>query len=155
MNLLKTCTVTSNSPAKTESIAEKIGQALRGGEVVELISDLGGGKTTFVRGLTRGFGSSDHVSSPTFTINQQYQSGNRTIHHFDFYRLADPGLMEHELRDVLADPSAVTVIEWSKVIKYALPRKRLTVAIEYGSENTRTLRLSCPKFLTYLLEGVC
>src|SRR6185436_20817876 len=93
-------TVVTTSAVETESLGEKVGRNLKGGEVIVLSSDLGGGKTTFVRGLARGADSADHVSSPTFTLSKVYQLQNdtkastdsntktlREIQHFDFYRL--------------------------------------------------------------------
>ncbi|MBX4191001.1 tRNA (adenosine(37)-N6)-threonylcarbamoyltransferase complex ATPase subunit type 1 TsaE, partial [Candidatus Saccharibacteria bacterium] len=80
----------STSSAETESIGSLIGASLKGGEVIELRSDLGGGKTTFVRGLAAGAGSKANVTSPTFTLSRLYPAKNFSIHHFDFYRLNDP-----------------------------------------------------------------
>jgi len=84
---MDTLRITSESPEATEQLAEAIGRRLTGGEVIELVSDLGGGKTTFVRGLARGLGSADVVSSPTFTVSKVYKADKLELHHFDFYRL--------------------------------------------------------------------
>jgi tRNA A37 threonylcarbamoyladenosine biosynthesis protein TsaE len=80
--------ITTKSSEETERLAEKLAQSFKGGEVVMMSSDLGGGKTTFVRGLVRGLGSSDHVSSPTFTVSQTYQGDKFRILHIDMYRLS-------------------------------------------------------------------
>lgn len=147
----------------------KLGQALRGGEVVELVSDLGGGKTTFVRGLVRGTGSVDHVASPTFTISRIYEAPARQtagmidpthppmpleIHHFDFYRLHEPGIIADELAEVVHDSSSVAVVEWADVVQHVLPGKRLTVVIEQLPVGTRRLTFRCPESLSYLIAAL-
>lgn len=148
-------TYTTNSGKQTEDLGQKIGRALKGGEVIELISDLGGGKTTFTRGLVKGAGSSDHVSSPTFTISNVYNGANVTLAHFDFYRLPAAGLMEHELEDVLDEPDKVVIVEWSDVVAHVLPKERLIVKIISGKdEEERTLTLSWPEKLNYLVAGL-
>ena len=91
--------------------ASKMGSLLRGGEVVELVSDVGGGKTTFVKGLAKGAGSKDHVSSPTYKISNVYKAPDFDIYHFDFYRLPEAGLIEHELADIKDQDDAVIVVE--------------------------------------------
>lgn len=118
------------------------------------MSDLGGGKTTFVRGLAKGLGSSDHVSSPTFTISKVYKAGQRELHHFDFYRLPDAGLMAHELQDVLSDPQAIVVVEWADVVRDVLPAERLTITFAKQADDSRTLQFQYPEKLVYLVEGL-
>jgi tRNA threonylcarbamoyladenosine biosynthesis protein TsaE len=144
----------SNSPKQTEIIAEKIGARLKGGEVIELVSDLGGGKTTFVRSLVRAVGSSDHVSSPTFTISNLYKTKKCDIHHIDLYRLHEAGLIEHELRDILTDKNVVVVVEWSDVVKHVLPEERLSIHIQTTGDETRELELSYPESLQYLMKNL-
>lgn len=146
--------ITTTNAAETEAIARAIGMQLKGGEVIELVSDLGGGKTTFTRGLAHGMGSHDHVASPTFMISRVYKVGRLELHHFDFYRLPEAGLIEHELEDILGDPRSVVVVEWSDVVQHVLPKDRLTIKIESAEGEARTLRLQAPESLEYLLEGV-
>lgn len=134
----------THSAQETEGIGEALGKQLRGGEVIELSSDLGGGKTTFVRGLARGAGSQDRVASPTFTISKIYDAPHFSIHHFDFYRLQEPGLIRHELEDVLGDPGIVTIIEWSAIIADVLPPGVIKVAITSHGENDRTILIDKP-----------
>jgi tRNA threonylcarbamoyladenosine biosynthesis protein TsaE len=123
---------------------------MRGGEVIELLSDLGGGKTAFVRGLAKGMGSKDMVHSPSFTLANQYRAGGLTLYHFDFYRLKDPGIMRDELAEVLADPKAAVVIEWANIVEDVLPVERLTVQIRVKSETGREFSFECPDNLQYL-----
>ena len=144
--------LTTTSALQTEQVAEAIGRQLKGGEVIELSSDLGGGKTTFVRGLARGFGSTDRVSSPTFTISKVYKHDNQEMHHFDFYRLQESGLIGYELEDVLSDPSNIIVVEWSDVVERVLPLERFKVQISVTEEMGRSLVLSFPDKLTYLVK---
>ncbi len=128
---------------------------MRGGEVIELVSDLGGGKTTFVRGLARGAGSPDKVSSPSFTINKIYQAPKFTIEHFDFYRLAEAGVVGSELAELIGDPKSVIVVEWANVVQQVLPKEHLQINIKTTGEQSRELQFKCPDSLKYLLEGVC
>ncbi len=145
----------SESAERTERIGELIGVRLKGGEIIELTSDLGGGKTTFVRGLARGLGSNDHVSSPTFKISNIYKSKDLSLLHFDFYRLADPGLMANELQDIVGDPKAVLVIEWADVLKHVLPERRLTIEFNQNGDGERQLMFNWPKELQYVMEKLC
>lgn len=146
--------IASGSSAVTEQLAETLGHNLRGREVIELVSDLGGGKTTFVRGLARGLGSRDHVTSPTFKVSNTYQGKDLIIHHLDFYRLPEAGLMAHELQEVIDDPKAVVVIEWGEVVRDVLPTERFSVTIKRTGEETREITIHCPENLKYLLENL-
>lgn len=143
--------ITTNSPAETEVLAEHVGRALRGGESIELISDLGGGKTAFARGLARGIGSQDHVASPTFTVSREYTSKHLTMYHFDFYRLQEPGVMLAELAELLVDPKGVVVIEWSDIVQHILPEQRLTVELTVTGETSRDIVITYPNVLQYLI----
>lgn len=138
----------------TEQLAEKIGQRLKGGEVIELIADLGGGKTTFTRGLARGAGSGDTVSSPTFTISKVYSAPYFEIHHFDFYRLEEPGIMADELAEIVDDPSIVTVVEWGENVRHVLPQKHLRVELKLDNGDGRQILLSAAPGLEYLLKDI-
>ena len=146
-------TIVSKSDKQTENIAARIGSQLIGGEVIELVADLGGGKTTFVRGLARGIGSSDHVSSPSFTISNEYKGKELQLIHFDFYRLGQAGLVENALIEFLGKPGIVVVVEWADIIKRVLPSERLSIDFRVISEESRKLSLTYPKSLDYLVEG--
>lgn len=146
--------IKSESSEQTEKLAARLGKVLKGGEVIELVSDLGGGKTTFVRGLAKGAGSKDKVASPTFTINKVYECPKFQIQHFDFYRLPDPGLTANELDEVVGDPDIVIVIEWADVVKHILPEKRLHIVIRQLPNGDRELTFKAPPSLNYLIEAV-
>ena len=135
----------------TEQLSRSVGRALRGGEVIELVSDVGGGKTTFVRGLAKGFGSDDAVGSPSFTLSRQYEAKGKTIHHFDFYRLSDPGILANELAEVLRDPQAVVVVEWADIVENVLPQERVTIQISSTGETQREFEFSYPEKFAYLI----
>lgn len=147
-------TARSNSPEQTEAIGLSIGRNLIGGEVVVLTSELGGGKTTFTHGLVKGIDSKDRVASPTFTISRLYNGKKLNIHHFDFYRLNNPGLIVHELSEVINTPNNVVVIEWPDLISDVLPKDRLTVEFKYLNDNNRKLLFTYPKSLSYLIGNV-
>lgn len=132
-----------SSEAKLRSFGEEIGQVLTGNETIELVGDVGAGKTTLVKGIARGLGSSETVQSPTFTINRVYQLGeDRQLIHYDFYRLNDPGVMKAELAEAIGDHRTIVAIEWAAVVDGVLPKDRLTIKITPLGENSRELSLS-------------
>ncbi len=135
MNTAMTWQVRSTGSADTERLGELLGKHLSGGQLLELVADLGGGKTTLVRGLARGAKSADRVSSPTFTISRIYRAKNFDIHHFDFYRLDEPGVVADQLSESLDEPNIVTIVEWSDIVKDVLPAERLTVRFKPVAEN--------------------
>ncbi len=107
--------------------------------VIELVGDVGAGKTTFVRGLAQGLGIEEPLSSPSFTISRFYQGDKVTLTHYDFYRLEDPGLMAEDLAESITDENNVTVIEWGQSIADILPPDHKIIEIKYIDENTREL----------------
>lgn len=129
----------------------KIGRRLQGGETIELIGDLGAGKTAFVRGLADGMGSDDDVRSPSFTLSNEYKAGKLTLHHFDFYRIQEPGILRQELAEVLQDPDAAVVVEWADTVRSILPDDRLTIRITPGGHIDRRFEFSYPGSLSYLV----
>ena len=127
---------------QTKSLGEKLGRSLSGGEVIELIGDVGGGKTTFVKGIATGLGIDEDVQSPSFTISRVYDARDDLIlAHYDFYRLADPGIMRDELYEAINNPGTITVIEWADVVEGVLPPKRITIRFEAISEDERRLTI--------------
>lgn len=118
------------------------------------MSDLGGGKTTFVRGLAKGIGSVDKVASPSFTIKREYYTEDLAIHHFDFHRLHEPGEILHDLAEVINEPSNIVVVEWADKVQGVLPAKRITVTIKPTGETTRQYSFKYPNQLAYIFEDV-
>lgn len=154
MNTDVTLRMRSTGSDETERLGEQIGRHLKGGEVIELVSDLGGGKTIFVKGLAVGMGSDDQVASPTFTISREYRAGKLTLHHFDFYRLNEPGIIKHELAEILGDPKTVVVIEWAEIVQQVLPRLHITVGIKTIAEQEREITIHCPTRLKYVIQDI-
>jgi len=130
-------TVTT-SEGETASIGVQLAQSLRAGDTVLLHGELGTGKTAFVRGLAEGLGiPTDAVSSPTFTLIQEYRGGRLPLFHVDLYRLDDPREIDDlGLEEIAAD--GVLAIEWAEKLP-RLPAAALTVRIEHGEGDVRTL----------------
>ena len=137
-----------------ETLGQKIGQNIRGGEIIELIGDLGAGKTTFTRGLAKGLGITDPITSPSFTINCNYSGRDGlTLHHYDFYRLNDAGVIAMELAESINNPKGATVIEWGDVIRDILPAKQhATITIAYLPSEGREVDIDLPSDMSYLLN---
>lgn len=129
-----------NSEETMREFGERIGRAVHGGEVIELVGDVGAGKTTFVRGLAAGMGIAETVQSPSFTINRVYTAPDkRFLAHYDFYRLNDPGIMANELAEAMHDDKTVVVIEWADAVTDVLPSDRITLTIATNADDTRTV----------------
>lgn len=154
MSTVTTWQTDSTSSGQTEQIAEKLGRNLRGGEVIELVSDLGGGKTTFMRGLVRGAGSSDRVRSPTFTLSSEYRAPRFTIIHFDFYRLGEAGIVGDELAEIVGDEEYVVAVEWADIVHEVLPAHRLTIRLLPTDDEARAISFAYPADLEYVLKGL-
>ena len=138
MNSAMTYAATTTDSGATQSLAERLARLLQGGEVIELVSDLGGGKTTFTQGLAKGLGYEGAVTSPTFTLSQVYKlADGRALHHYDLYRLHEGGVVGETLEEDLGAPGIITVIEWAGVVDAGLPADRLRIEIEPISETER------------------
>ena len=154
MNTDATLSIDLASLNESLNLAQKLGQNLKGGEFIELIADVGGGKTTLTKGIALGAGSLDDVSSPTFTISKFYRAEDFDIHHFDFYRLKDAGIIENELAESLSDPKVVTIIEWSDIVADTLPPSRLQIELTPTGDRERKAVLSWSQDHSHLLEGI-
>lgn len=125
-----------------ERLGERIGAKLKGGEIIELIGDVGAGKTTLTHGIARGLGIHETVQSPSFTISCRYAARNGlTLNHYDFYRLPDAGIMALELSETLTDPKAVTVIEWGETVQNCLPPDHIVIDIDYLPNQGRKVEM--------------
>lgn len=126
----------SHSPEETERIGEELGRTLHPGCVVAFRGGLGMGKTAFTRGLARGLGCRGRVTSPTFTIVNEY-SGDIPLFHFDMYRLGgEDELFDIGWEDYLAR-GGVCAVEWSENVADALERDTVRVDIRRGGEESR------------------
>ena len=111
--------------------------------VIELVGDVGAGKTTFTKGLARGLEITEEITSPTFTISKVYEnSRGQKLVHYDFYRLENPGIMVEDLFENLQDPQTVTVIEWADTVSEILPANHLRLEILINDDDSRTLNLT-------------
>ena len=135
-----------SSLEKTQEFAHLVGEKLRGGEILELAGDVGTGKTTFTKGLAAGLSIDDDVQSPSFTISRTYTCPNGLeLHHYDFYRLTEPGIMRHDVAESAASDWAVTVVEWGETVGDVLPEKRTKLYFSYGEgETERILKIASP-----------
>ena len=131
--------VFSRSPEQTRQIGMRLGGALQSGDVICLQGDLGAGKTTFVQGIARGWGSRDAVSSPTFIIVNVYRRGDEScLFHMDAYRLdSTPEAEELDLDSMLAQ--GPLLIEWPERMDGLVPPERLWVELEHISEEERAM----------------
>ena len=130
-----------NSTEEMIEFGREIGSNLEGGSVLELIGDVGVGKTTFTKGLALGLGVLETVQSPTFTISRVYEGDNLTLSHYDFYRLNDYGIMKMELAENLSNPQNITVVEWAGELADILPEKHLKLIFESISEDKRLVKV--------------
>jgi tRNA threonylcarbamoyladenosine biosynthesis protein TsaE len=138
-----TFSTSTTGPEATQALAAKLAANLIGGDVVELRSDLGGGKTTFVQGLARALGYTGGVTSPTFTLSQIYSlPSGLELHHYDLYRLNEAGVVGDELGEDIGDDHNITVIEWAGIAESNLPTDRLVVEFSVTGENDREITLS-------------
>lgn len=136
-------TETTNSVEETFELGKRFGASLKGGEVIEFVGDLGAGKTSFMRGVAEGLGSDDSVASPTFTLSNIYTGrDDLSIHHFDFYRLSEPGLVQEQLKEAVEDPKAIVCVEWAESVRGVLPEGRITIEITTLDEDTREFRFN-------------
>lgn len=131
----------SDSPKKTEEIAENLAKELTGGEVIAFRGGLGMGKTCFTRGLARGLDYSGDVISPTFALINEYLGGRLPIYHYDMYRISNwdelysSGFFEY------IDEGGVIAAEWSENIENALPDNTIFVEFEYLDDTTRKITI--------------
>ena len=136
---MNNCSFISHSVAETERYAERLAKTFVGGEVLLLKGDLGAGKTHFVKGLAKGLGIDDVVTSPTFALHNSY-AGRLTLNHFDFYRIDDSEEVAIlGLDEFFYDKNAVAAIEWSENVANLLPKHCVTVTIEKIDDDTRNI----------------
>ena len=133
----------SNSTQETETLGERLAARLRPGDVIAYTGDLGAGKTAFTRGMARGLGVVGRVTSPTFTIVNEYEGGRLPLFHFDLYRMDSPEeLFDIGWEDYLAR-GGVCAVEWSQRAEELLEEDTIRVDIRRGSgEEERVVTLT-------------
>ena len=128
-------TYVTNSPAETEALGQRLAERLQPGDVIAYTGDLGAGKTAFTRGLARGLGITERITSPTFTIVNEYQGGRLPLFHFDMYRLGSADeLFDIGWEDYLAR-GGVCAVEWSENVEDALEEDTIRVDIRRGDTD--------------------
>ena len=136
--------IISHSPAQTERFGQRIGELLRAGDLLLLGGTFGVGKTHLAKGIARGLGSEDLVTSPTFVLINEYRSGERFAHmpiyHADLYRLAEGGELDSIGLEEIWQGDGVCLIEWAERAAGQLPVEHLAITLQHLSETKRTLR---------------
>ena len=132
----------TNSAAETRTLGEQLASRLQPGDTVILEGELGAGKSELARGIARGLGVTETVTSPSFTILNVYESGRCPLYHFDWYRLES----EEELYELGMDEylggDGVAVVEWAERCPDAVPEKRIRIRLEVTGEETRRIEIS-------------
>ena len=136
----KTLEYITHSPAETEAVGEALAKTLRPGTVLAFRGDLGAGKTAFTRGLGRGLGCTERVTSPTYTIVNEYTSGRLPLFHFDMYRLrSSEDLFDIGWEDYL-ERGGVCAVEWSENVEDALDGA-IWITIEKTGDDSRKITI--------------
>ncbi|MGV8984158.1 tRNA (adenosine(37)-N6)-threonylcarbamoyltransferase complex ATPase subunit type 1 TsaE [Clostridium sp.] len=135
---------------ETYKLGERIGELVNTGDIICLIGDLGTGKTHLTKGIAKGLDIEDHVTSPTFTIVNEY-TGRLKLYHFDVYRVNDPDEIEAIGFDEYIFSDAVSIIEWANYIQELIPPNNLTITIEklpeFGDNHRKiTLKYSDKRY---------
>ncbi len=139
----------TNSPAETEAVGAALGAVLQPGTVLAYRGDLGAGKTAFTRGLARGLGCREIVTSPTYTIVNEYLGGRLPLFHFDMYRLhSSDDLWDIGWEDYL-DRGGVCAVEWSENVADAM-ENAISITIEKLGEDSRCITIEGGEFLADL-----
>ena len=135
-------TITLKGTEKTEDFGKEFAESLEKGSVIALMGPLGAGKTTLSKAIAKGLGVTETITSPTFTIVQEYESGRLPLYHFDVYRVHDEEeLFEMGFEEYL-NKGGVCLIEWADLIEDMLPSKTIKIYIDYGeNENERVLTI--------------
>lgn len=136
-------TYQTESAEETEQLGARLAGQLQGGEVIAYTGDLGAGKTAFTRGIARGLGITERVTSPTFTIVNEYPNGRLPLFHFDMYRLGS----SDELYDIgwedYLSRGGVCAVEWSEIVEDAIDGNVIRIDLKNGaSENSRLITIT-------------
>lgn len=136
----------SHSPAQTERVGQRLGEQLRQGDLLLLVGTFGAGKTHLTKGLARGLGSGDLVTSPSFVLVNEYRAGPRhghmRIYHVDLYRVAEAAELPTIGLEELWAGDGVCIVEWPERAGALLPADHLAIHIQHLSETKRRLRLA-------------
>lgn len=135
-------TYKSENPNDTLTFANKLSSSLKKGDIIVLTGDLGSGKTKFTEGVLTYFGLQDEISSPTFTIVNEYKKDDVNIYHFDLYRLEDSSEF-YEIGGEEYFDNGICIIEWGEIIEDAIPKEHIKISFEKNdnNENIRILNI--------------
>lgn len=133
--------LTVSSEAEMIEAGHDLGKRLEAGSAVALCGDLGAGKTHFSKGIVAGLESSDAVSSPTFSLVNEYRSGRLPIFHFDFYRLESANELIQIGWDDYLDEEGIVIVEWAEKFSELLPEGTRWYDFSIGENNVRTLKV--------------
>lgn len=134
--------ITVKNVTELAEVARLVAENLPTKFCLELIGDVGAGKTTLTKALVEKLGSNDEVTSPSFAINNRYQlNDGREVSHYDFYRLGEAGVMSQELLEDLAQPQTCVIVEWAETVSQVLPAERLQMTIATLADGGRQLEL--------------
>ena len=126
---------------KSSDLASKIATNLHTPQLIELVGDLGGGKTAFTKALGKSLGVDQTITSPTFNIHRSYEYPGGVLEHFDLYRLSEDEIVQNELLECIQNPKAVVVVEWASHFKTQLATDRLVIEFNFIDEKTRKLSI--------------
>jgi len=143
----------STSANQTVNFGKLFSKVLKGSDVIVLEGALGGGKTTFTRGILAGLGYKKRVLSPSFTLIRQYDLKNLSIYHLDLYRLEFRDIFDLGIDDFLYSEGTVTLIEWGNKIRNELD-KYIKVEFVFSGENIRNIKFSVKGYPEKVLEAV-
>lgn len=129
-----------NSEEEMLEFGRELAKGLALPAVIELVGDVGAGKTTLTRGIAEGLGVKEQVTSPSFTISKVYEFPRGMLVHYDFYRLGEPGLMAEDLAENMEDARTVVVVEWADSVADVLPEKHKRIEIVLNEDGSRTVR---------------
>lgn len=146
----------SKSLEETDRLGERIARNIQTPILIEMVGDLGGGKTALVKSIAKSLGITQTVTSPTFNIHREYKSPKGImLRHFDLYRLSDDEIVQNELNDALEDYNSVVCVEWAQHFTKHSTSDRLSIECNYISENKRQYKISATgQAANHILEGI-
>ncbi len=130
-------TIITKSPEETKNLGKEVGKLAKPGDLLAFYGELGAGKTCFIQGISRGLKVKDYVTSPSFTIVNEYQ-GKIPIYHFDLFRLNTEEILELGYEEYFYG-EGLTVIEWAEKIEQLLPKEHLKIKIKFKDRYQRTI----------------
>jgi tRNA threonylcarbamoyladenosine biosynthesis protein TsaE len=155
MNTDQKLLVLTTDLSQSSALATKLAGLINTPQLIELVGDLGGGKTAFVKSFGKALGIEKTITSPTFNIHRGYDFSGGRLEHFDLYRLQDDEIVQNELEDCLRDTKTIVVVEWAEHFSNVLSSDRLVIRFTYLDENSRKLEINAsgPKSQK-LLDGL-